>query len=124
MSKRAGHRAPLPWHSAGSHLDCALQHFHLDDCWAGPRNASGYLTPEADHFPNGMKPVIDYVHSKGLTFGLYTCGGERWHIATCMYASMLETASRAGMLQAQRHVWGDDLDPRQADCAQVKGSCC
>jgi alpha-galactosidase len=27
----------------------------VDDCWAGPRNATGYLTPEADHFPNGMK---------------------------------------------------------------------
>ena len=22
-----------------------------------------------------MKPVVDYVHSKGLSFGLYTCGG-------------------------------------------------
>lgn len=49
--------------------------FHLDDCWAGGRNASGYLYPELDHFPNGMKPVIDYVHSKNLSFGLYTCAG-------------------------------------------------
>lgn len=31
--------------------------------------------PEADHFPDGMKPVVDYVHSKGLSFGLYTCSG-------------------------------------------------
>ena len=43
--------------------------------WAGPRNASGYLTPEADHFPNGMKTVVDYAHSHGLSFGLYTCAG-------------------------------------------------
>ena len=48
--------------------------FHLDDCWADKaRNASGYLQAERDHFPNGMKPVVDYVHSLGLTFGLYTC---------------------------------------------------
>ena len=47
----------------------------MDDCWAGPRNASGYLTPEADHFPNGMKTVADYAHAKGLSFGLYTCAG-------------------------------------------------
>ena len=45
--------------------------------WAGPRNASGYLTPEADHFPGGIKAVVDYVHSKNLSFGLYTCSGVR-----------------------------------------------
>lgn len=52
------------------------RHFHLDDCWADKeRNASGFLQAERDHFPNGMKPVVDYAHSKGLTFGLYTCAG-------------------------------------------------
>ena len=50
--------------------------FHLDDCWADlNRNASGYLQGELDHFPNGMKTVVDYVHSNGLDFGLYTCAG-------------------------------------------------
>lgn len=56
--------------------DHGYRHFHLDDCWAGGRNESGYLYGEKDHFPNGMKAVIDYVHSKGLVFGLYTCGGD------------------------------------------------
>jgi len=52
------------------------RHFHLDDCWADlERNASGFLQPERDHFPNGIKTVIDYAHFKGLTFGLYTCAG-------------------------------------------------
>jgi len=47
------------------------RHFHLDDCWADlERNATGYLQAERDHFPNGMKPVVAYAHSKGLTFGL------------------------------------------------------
>lgn len=55
--------------------EAGYHHFHLDDCWAGSRNASGYLVPEEDHFPNGMKKVVDYAHSKGLDFGLYTCGG-------------------------------------------------
>jgi hypothetical protein len=55
--------------------DAGYQMIHLDDCWAGPRNATGFLTPEADHFPNGMKVVADYVHSKGLFFGIYTCAG-------------------------------------------------
>ena len=54
------------------------RHFHLDDCWAGyERNKTGFLYAEPDHFPNGMKPVIDYAHSKGLSFGLYTCAGTQ-----------------------------------------------
>jgi alpha-galactosidase len=52
------------------------RHFHLDDCWADKeRNATGFLQGERDHFPNGMKKIVDYAHSKGLTFGLYTCAG-------------------------------------------------
>jgi alpha-galactosidase len=47
----------------------------LDDCWAGPRDANGELTADPYRFPDGMKPVIDYIHSKGLLFGLYTCAG-------------------------------------------------
>lgn len=56
--------------------EAGYRHFHLDDCWADlERNATGFLQGERDHFPNGMKPIVDYVHSKGLTFGLYTCAG-------------------------------------------------
>ena len=44
--------------------------------WANrDRNASGFLQGELDHFPKGMKDLVDYVHSKNLTFGLYTCAG-------------------------------------------------
>ena len=56
--------------------EAGYRSFHLDDCWAATtRNATGYAYAELDHFPNGIKKVIDYVHSKGLVFGLYTCGG-------------------------------------------------
>jgi hypothetical protein len=52
-------------------------HFHLDDCWANlERNSSGFLLAEPDHFPHGMEPVVDYVHDKGLNFGLYTSAGS------------------------------------------------
>ncbi len=53
------------------------RHFHLDDCWANvDRNATGFLQGELDHFTGrGMPDVVDYVHSKNLTFGLYTCAG-------------------------------------------------
>merc|ERR1712190_251431 len=63
------------FHDVGLY-DNGYRHFHLDDCWADlKRSASGYLQAERDHFPNGMKPIVDYAHSKGLTFGLYTCAG-------------------------------------------------
>lgn len=45
------------------------------DCWHPTRGADGVLVPLKSSFPNGMKPVIDYVHSKGLKFGLYTSVG-------------------------------------------------
>lgn len=50
----------------------------LDDCWHPSRDEkTGELVPFERFFPNGMKPVIDYVHSKGLKFGLYTSVGDR-----------------------------------------------
>jgi len=56
--------------------DHGYHHFHLDDCWANKeRNATGFLQGELDHFPKGMKDLVSYVHSKNLTFGLYTCAG-------------------------------------------------
>jgi alpha-galactosidase len=39
------------------------------------RDAQGNLTPHPEKFPNGIKAVADYVHSKGLKFGLYNCAG-------------------------------------------------
>ncbi len=48
----------------------------LDDGWmTRERDANGDLVPDPVKFPSGMKAVIDYVHSKGLKFGLYNCAG-------------------------------------------------
>ena len=51
----------------------------LDDGWMAMQRDSitGDLVPDPKKFPNGMKPVIDYVHSKGLKFGLYNCAGTK-----------------------------------------------
>lgn len=50
----------------------------LDDGWmTRERDANGDLVPDPVKFPNGMKAVIDYVHSKGLKFGLYNCAGTQ-----------------------------------------------
>ncbi|WP_343695128.1 glycoside hydrolase family 27 protein [Flavobacterium sp.] len=50
----------------------------LDDGWmTKERDANGDLIPDPVKFPSGMKALIDYVHSKGLKFGLYNCAGTQ-----------------------------------------------
>ncbi|MBF4518002.1 glycoside hydrolase family 27 protein [Flavobacterium sp. ANB] len=50
----------------------------LDDGWmTRERDVNGDLVPDPVKFPNGMKAVIDYVHNKGLKFGLYNCAGTQ-----------------------------------------------
>ena len=49
---------------------------NLDDCWQISRDEENNNTIVVDpHFPNGLKPLIDYAHSKGLKFGLYSDAG-------------------------------------------------
>ncbi|MEU2432005.1 NPCBM/NEW2 domain-containing protein [Streptomyces sp. NPDC007861] len=58
--------------------DAGYQYVNLDDCWALPeRDAEGKLVPDPVRFPNGIKAVADYVHSKGLKFGIYTSAGTK-----------------------------------------------
>ncbi|CAE7255349.1 putative alpha-galactosidase [Symbiodinium microadriaticum] len=52
----------------------------IDDCWAHRRGEDGILVPYEKAFPHGMKNVADYVHDKGLKFGIYTDRG-RWTCA-------------------------------------------
>ncbi|MES3153947.1 glycoside hydrolase family 27 protein [Sphingomonas faeni] len=58
------------------------QYVVIDDCWHGERTADGVITADAAKFPSGIKALADYVHSKGLKFGIYsdagrkTCGGR------------------------------------------------
>ncbi len=50
----------------------------LDDGWMKmERDSMGNLVPDPQKFPHGMKAVADYVHSKGLKFGLYNCAGTK-----------------------------------------------
>lgn len=60
--------------------DAGYTSINLDDGWAHNRSADGTINPDPALFPQGLKPVIDYVHSKGLSFGIYTARGS----TTCM----------------------------------------
>lgn len=48
----------------------------IDDCWQVERDADGNIVPDPERFPSGMKALADFVHSKGLKFGLYSCAGS------------------------------------------------
>lgn len=63
--------------SAG-YKDVGYEYVSIDDCWmAHNRTAWGELQPNPTAFPNGMKAVADYVHSKGLKLGIYADIGTR-----------------------------------------------
>ncbi|GGU26138.1 NPCBM/NEW2 domain-containing protein [Lentzea flava] len=58
--------------------DAGYEYVNIDDCWAEKtRDAQGKLVPNKTRFPNGIKAVADYVHSKGLKFGIYTSAGTK-----------------------------------------------
>ena len=62
--------------------DAGYNYVVIDDCWHGTRDKNGFIQPNAEHFPSGMKALGDYIHAKGLKFGIYsdvgakTCGGK------------------------------------------------
>ena len=58
--------------------DVGYEYVVIDDCWAlRQRGADGRMVPDPEKFPSGMKALSDYVHSKGLKFGMYSCAGTR-----------------------------------------------
>lgn len=57
--------------------DCGYEYLVIDDCWSlKERDREGRLVPDPGKFPHGMKAVADYVHNKGLKFGMYSCAGN------------------------------------------------
>lgn len=57
--------------------DCGYEYLVIDDCWSlRERDGQGRLVADPAKFPHGMKAVADYVHGKGLKFGMYSCAGN------------------------------------------------
>jgi len=84
---------PAPWRAALTTMHfvcCADEYINSDDCWmVSCRNPAlinktchkaagccddfmGPQLPDPVKFPQGIPPVVDYIHSKGLKAGLYT----------------------------------------------------
>jgi alpha-galactosidase len=62
--------------------DAGYRYVVIDDCWQTARDANGFILADPAKFPSGIKALADYVHSRGLKFGIYsdagrlTCGGR------------------------------------------------
>ncbi len=56
--------------------DAGYQYVVIDDCWQVARDKDGYVIADSARFPSGIRALANYVHSKGLKFGIYSCGGR------------------------------------------------
>jgi alpha-galactosidase len=55
--------------------DAGYQYVVIDDCWQVARDKEGNIVRDSKRFPSGIKSLADYVHSKGLKFGIYSDAG-------------------------------------------------
>lgn len=56
--------------------DAGYEYIVIDDCWQIGRDSLGNIIPDPERFPNGIKVLADYIHSKGLKLGIYSCAGS------------------------------------------------
>lgn len=98
-------------------LKAGYTYLNLDDCWQAPARDSltGRLQGDLTRFPSSIRNLSDYIHAKGLKFGIYTDRGY----STC--------ANRPGsygheVLDAQTFAdWGVDY-VKEDNCNTRSGS--
>lgn len=103
----AGHVTDADVRSAADSLvstgmrDAGYVYVNIDDTWQGKRDAEGVLHAN-ERFPD-MKALGDYIHSKGLKFGIYSSPGAK----TCAgYEGSLGHEAQDAKLYAD---WGVDF---------------
>jgi alpha-galactosidase len=57
--------------------DAGYKYIVIDDCWQVSRDKQGNIEADPQRFPGGIKALADYVHSKGLKFGIYSDAGSK-----------------------------------------------
>ncbi|MGM9624843.1 MAG: glycoside hydrolase family 27 protein [Eubacteriales bacterium] len=60
-------------------IEAGYRYLVIDDCWSERQRdpVTDRIVPDHNKFPHGMRAVSDYVHAKGLKFGMYSCTGVR-----------------------------------------------
>jgi len=59
--------------------DHGYNYIVIDDCWSvkDRRDGSGDLIADPEKFPNGIRALAEYVHSRGFKFGIYSDAAEK-----------------------------------------------
>lgn len=84
--------------------DAGYDYIIIDDLWhAAQRNADGTPKEAPAKFPIGMAKTIEYVHDKGMKFGIYSDAAER----TC--AGAYGSYGKENIDARQYAKWGVDL---------------
>ena len=60
---------------AEGYKEAGYEYVIIDDCWSLKERVDGKLVADPALFPRGMKALSDYIHGKGLKFGMYSCAG-------------------------------------------------
>ena len=102
--------------------DVGYNYLIIDDLWhAKTRHADGRPQEDPAKFPIGMKATVDYAHSKGLKFGIYSDAANN----TC--AGAFGSYGKETVDAKQYAAWGVDLlkydychAPSDAASAQVR----
>ena len=96
--------------------DAGYQYVVIDDCWQVRRDAPGDIVGRRRSASRpGMKALADYVHAKGLKFGIYSDAGAQDLRADVRAATATSTRTRA-----QYAAWG--VDYLKYDWCSTEGS--
>jgi alpha-galactosidase len=63
--------------AANGMRDAGYRYVVIDDCWQVSRAPDGTIVADPTRFSHGIPALADYVHSKGLRFGIYTDAGTK-----------------------------------------------
>lgn len=74
--------------------DCGFKFINIDDGFMNGRDAQGNLQVNLERFPLGMRPLVDYIHSRGLKAGIYSDAGNN----TCASGDEHEWGLGVGMV--------------------------
>jgi alpha-galactosidase len=61
--------------AANGMKDAGYEYVVIDDCWQTGRDTQGNIVVDAEKFPSGIKALADYIHGKGMKFGIYSDAG-------------------------------------------------
>mgnify|MGYP003311643000 FL=1 len=93
--------------------DAGYEYINIDDGYFGNRDSvDGHLLIHPEKFPNGLRPLVDYIHGLGLKAGIYTDAGDN----PCASGQGAEWGDKWGLGSG---IWGheqEDMDFWFVDC--------